>query len=120
MIKNNLDDIVKVEVEISTPGSSDESFSDILLVVDAPDKADEQDVKKIGTSVIAFSEPSELADYGFSSKHQAYIMAAVAFAQTPKPSVLYVTVRQFLLDESGEVQKTEDEKNVYEAMSVCF
>lgn len=118
MIKNNLEDIVKVEIEISTPGSSDESFSDILLVVDAPDKVD--GVKKMGTSVIACSEPSELADYGFSSKHQAYIMAAVAFAQTPKPSVLYVTVRQYLLDESGEVQKTEDGKNVYEPISVCL
>lgn len=35
-IRNNLDDIVNVDIEISTPGSSDESFNNVLLVVEGP------------------------------------------------------------------------------------
>lgn len=106
-IKNNLDEIVKVNIEIATPGSSDESFSNILMVVETPDKAADA-MESIGTKVIGISQAAELADYGFSVEHQAYIMATVAYSQTPAPDTIYVIVRQAANDE-GEL--------IYEKMS---
>lgn len=91
-IKNNLDEIVKVDIEISTPGSSDESFSNILMVVEAPDT--DKATEDIGNKVIGISQAGELLDYGFSEKHQAYIMATVAFSQSPTPDTIFVVVRE--------------------------
>lgn len=105
-IRNTLDDIVNVNIEISTPGSSDESFNNVLLVVEAPDNIAAGD---IGTKVISISESGELADYGFSTEHQAYIMANVAFSQTPEPNMLYVVARQ--------VTSEDDEPTTYEKIS---
>jgi hypothetical protein len=106
-IRNNLDEIVNVDIEISTPASSDESFSNILMVVEAPD---EVGTEEIGTSVIAISQAADLGDYGFSSNHQAYVMATVACSQSPAPDTMYVIVRNVVND--------EDEDNVeYEAMA---
>lgn len=107
-IRNNLDEIVNVNIEIATPGSSDESFSNILMVVEAPDKV--ADAKNsIGTKVIGISQAEELTDYGFSVGHQAYIMATVAYSQSPKPDIIYVIVRKIIND--------DDENLVYEEMS---
>lgn len=97
-IRNNLDDIVKTDIEISTPGSSDESFSNILMVVEAPDGTG---TETIGTAPIAISQASELIDYGFSSTHQAYIMATVACSQSPSPDTIYVIVRQAAEEKDG-------------------
>lgn len=111
-IRNNLDEIVNVDIEIATPGSSDESFSNILMVVEAPDKA--ADAKEsIGTKVIGISQAAELADYGFSTEHQAYIMATVAYSQSPEPDTIYIVVRQISNDE-------DDENIIYEKMSVVL
>ena len=108
-IRNNLDEIVNVDIEIATPGSSDESFSNILMVVEAPDKA--ADAKEsIGSKVIGISQAAELTDYGFSVEHQAYIMATVAYSQSPEPDTIYVIVRQVSNDE-------DDENIIYEKMS---
>lgn len=82
-IRNNLDDIVNVDIEISTPGSSDESFNNVLLVVEGP-VAGKKSTDNIGTKVISVAQAGELADYGFSTESQAYIMANVAFSQSPK------------------------------------
>lgn len=107
-IKNNLDEIVKVDIEIATPGSSDESFSNILMVVEAPDT--ESATAEIGDKVVGISQAAELGDYGFSPKHQAYIMATVAFSQSPAPDTVYVVVRKVVDDE-------DDENLIYESMT---
>lgn len=88
-IRNNLDDIVNVDIEISTPGSSDESFNNVLLVVEGS-CCWKETTDNIGTKVISVAQTGELADYGFSTEHKAYIMANVAFSQSPKASLVYV------------------------------
>lgn len=111
VIRNNLDEIVNMDINISTPGSSDESFSNILIVVEAPDKT--ADAKEsIGTKVISFLHAEELIDYGFSTDHQAYIMATVAHSQSPEPSTMYVVVRQ--------ISNEDDDVSTYEKMSAVL
>lgn len=110
-IRNNLDDIVNVDIEISTPGSSDESFNNVLLVVEGP-VVGKKSTDNIGTKVISVAQTGELADYGFSAESQAYIMANVAFSQSPKPSLVYVIARQVVSDESDPV--------TYEKISVTL
>lgn len=110
-IRNNLEDIVKVDIEISTPGSSDESFSDVLIIVEGPDAA-KKSGENIGTKVISISQASELADYGYSTESQAYIMASVAFSQSPAPSLIHVVARQVTSDETDPV--------TYEKISVTL
>ena len=110
-IRNNLDDIVNVDIEISTPGSSDESFNNVLLVVEGP-VVGKKSTDNIGTKVISVAQTGELADYGFSTESQAYIMANVAFSQSPKPSLVYVIARQVVSDESDPV--------TYEKISVTL
>ena len=51
-IRNTLDDIVNVDIEISTPGSSDESFNNVLLVVEGP-VVGKKTTDNIGTKVIS-------------------------------------------------------------------
>lgn len=99
VIKNNLDEIVNVDIEIATPGSSDESFSNVLMVVEAPDL--KVTTETIGNKVIAISQSKDLSDYGFSESHQARIMANVAFAQEPSPNLVYVVVRNTLEDDDA-------------------
>lgn len=59
-IRNNLDDIVNVDIEISTPGSSDESFNNVLLVVEGP-VIGKKSTDNIGTKVISVAQTGELA-----------------------------------------------------------
>lgn len=113
-VRNNLDEIAKVVIEISTPGSSDASFSNMLFVTEAPDG---EGTEKIGTSVIAISQAAELKDYGYSVDSQAYIMATVAYSQTPAPETVYVIVRQPSLDDGGEPVVDEEGNLVYEDMA---
>lgn len=102
-IKNSLNDIVNVDIEIATPGSSDESFSDVLIVVEGPEvKTKSED--KIGENVISVAQASELVEYGFSTKSQAYIMANIAFSQTPTPNLLYVVARQVVNEDDEPVE----------------
>lgn len=88
-MKNNpLDDIIKCDVEISSPGSSDETFDTILLVVAGPTGK--------GTAVsgtTAISKADDLLDYGFTADSAAYVAATVAFSQSPAPDELYFVVR---------------------------
>lgn len=108
-IRNNLDEIVNVNIEISTPASSEESFSNILFVVGAPDGTG---TETIGTSVISITQPSDLKDYGFSAEHQAHIMATVAFSQSPEPDKIFVVVRTGTEGDDGTI--------VYEGMADCL
>ena len=78
-MKNNpLDDIIKCDVEISNPGSSDVSFDSILLVVAGPAAKGTATIS--GTTVI--SKADELLNYGYKTDSPAYIAATVAFYRT--------------------------------------
>lgn len=108
MKNNRLDDIVKCNVEISSPGSSDLSFDSILLVVPEP---------KVGqatmTKVTAISRADELTDYGFKTDDVAYEAASVAFSQNPAPDKVYIYIRKLTSDIGSEPKK-------YEAMKVAL
>jgi hypothetical protein len=89
-VKNNpIDDIVKCNIDISSPISGDESFGNILVVVPGP-KADEDSSVK-GT--VKISKVEELKEYGYTEEEDAYIAADVAFSQNPSPSYLYLCIR---------------------------
>ena len=93
-IRNNLNDIVKVDIAISTPGSSDESFSNVLLVVEGPETG-KKSTDNIGTKVVSISQASELVDYGFwrvwhflSHRHQVLSMLLQGRLQARKQTLL--------------------------------
>ena len=90
-MKNNpLDDIIKCDVEISSPGSSDVSFDSIILVVAGPTAKGTATIS--GTTAI--SKADELLDYGYKTDSPAYIAATVAFSQNPSPDEVYFVVRE--------------------------
>lgn len=97
-MKNNpLDDIVKCNVEISSPASGDASFDSILLIVPGPAKAPKG--AKAITKVTAVSQADELLDYGYTTNETAYKALTVAFSQNPAPDSIYVCVRK--MDDTG-------------------
>ena len=90
MMKNNpLDDIVRCDIEISSPASSDATFDSILLVVPGPEKAGGKTMNR--TTAVASAD--ELVNYGFTTKDAAYAAAMAAFAQSPSPDLLYICIR---------------------------
>ena len=107
-MKNNpLDDLVRCDIEISSPASSDETFDSILLVVAPPaDKAPSgeekasEDVssvtedKKVMKKVTAISQADELLEYGYTVEDAAYAAANVAFSQSPSPDELLICIRK--------------------------
>lgn len=108
-MKNNpLDDIVKCNVEISSPASSDTSFDSIILIVPGPKAAGEKTMDK----VTAIVKADELEDYGFSVSDTAYMAAAVAFSQSPSPDKLYICIR-----EEKESEVDSETQTVYEDMA---
>ena len=89
MRNNSLDDIIKCDVEISSPGSSDATFNTILLVVAGPTGT--------GTAVsgaTAISKADELLDYGYETSSAAYTAATVAFSQNPSPDEMLFIIRE--------------------------
>lgn len=90
MKNNSLDDIVKCNIDISNPASSDATFDTILLVVPGPGSAGEKTMNK--TTSIA--QADELLDYGYTVDDTAYIAATVAFSQNPSPSELLICIRK--------------------------
>ena len=98
MMKNNpLDDIVKCDIEISSPASSDATFDSILLVVPGPKEAGARSIDK----TTAVSKADELLDYGFTVDDAAYAAAIVAFSQSPSPDELYICIRKETGNEAG-------------------
>lgn len=108
MRNNPLDDIVRCNIEISSPGSSDATFNSILLVVPGPAEAGAQAIS--GTTAI--SKADELLDYGFTTESPAYLAATVAFSQNPTPGSLYFIVRT-----STAAGEGEDADTAYEAIA---
>lgn len=94
MKNNSLDDIVKCNVEISSPASSDATFDSILLVVPAP----EAEGTRTMTKATAISKEDELLDYGFTVNDAAYLAAQVCFSQNPAPGSVYVYIRKEVSD----------------------
>lgn len=105
MRNNRLDEIVKCNIEISNPGSSDLSFESILLVVPVP-ATGQSKMKK----VTAISRADELLEYGFSVEDTAYIASNVAFSQNPAPDKIYIYVRKVTSDSGVEPKKYESMK----------
>ncbi len=97
-MKNNpLNDIVKCDIDVSSPGSSGASFDAILLVVPGPGESGEKTMER----TTAVSAADELLDYGFKTEDPAYLAAMVAFSQSPSPDTLYVCVRKTAGEEDG-------------------
>ena len=90
MITNPLDDIVKCNVEISSPASNDATFDSILMVIAAPTEEGTQPSAK----AFAVSGADELIDYGYTTNDEAYQAAQVAFSQNPAPDKLCCVVRR--------------------------
>ena len=64
-MKNNpLNDIVKCDIDVSSPGSSGASFDAILLVVPGPGESGEKTMER----TTAVSAADELLDYGFKDR----------------------------------------------------
>lgn len=104
MMNNPLDDIVKCNIDISSPASSDATFNSILLVVPGPAESGDKEMKK----TTPISKADELLNYGFTTKDAAYIAATVAFSQSPAPSELYVCIRQPTSGDEPDVSEYED------------
>lgn len=91
-MKNNLlDDIIKCNIEISNPTTSDVSFDKILIVVE---KASASSRKQMTETVIEISNADELLEYGYKTTEAAYIAASVCFSQNPSPSRIFVCLRK--------------------------
>lgn len=126
-MKNNpLDDLVKCEIEISSPASSDETFDSILVIV-APPQSDQQETnpgadseaekKKVIEKVTVISKADELLDYGYTMQDPAYAAATVAFSQSPSPDALYICIRKESENSGGN---TEGESGTAEAGTVTY
>lgn len=89
-INNNLNEIVNINIDISSPASSDDSHGNILVVVGEPGTAGKEKI----TDVIAISQASDLLEYGYADTEQAYVAATVAYSQNPCPTTLYFAVRK--------------------------
>ena len=108
-MKNNLlDDIIKCNIEISNPVSSDVSFDKILIVVDKSSIASR---KQMSEAVIEISRADELVDYGYKTTDPAYIAATVCFGQNPSPSGIYVCLRKKEGSTSEDLNVTLDRAN---------
>lgn len=90
MKNNSLDDIVKCNIDISSPASNDATLDSILIVVPGPEAAG----IKTMTKTTAISQADELLDYGFTTDDTAYLAATAAFSQNPAPSELLVCIRK--------------------------
>lgn len=104
MRNNPLDDIVKCNVDISSPASNDATFDSILLIVPGPAGEGTKTMEK----TTAVSKADELLDYGFTTEDAAYVAATVAFSQSPAPSELYVCIRKPTDGEEPDVTTYED------------
>lgn len=102
MKNNSLDEIIKCNVDISSPASNDATFDTILLVVPKPEAVGEKEL----SGVVAISKADELLDYGFTTEDAVYTASTVAFSQSPAPSELLVCVRA--TEGDGEEAEYED------------
>ena len=97
MKNNTLDDLIKCNIEISSPAQGNLSFDSILVVVPPPAAAG----KKPTAKVFAISSAEDLLEYGYTATETAYKAATVVFSQNPKPSEIKICAR-------GEVKSKKE------------
>ena len=97
MKNNTLDDLIKCNIEISSPAQGNLSFDSILVVVPPPTAAG----KKPTAKVFAISSAEDLLEYGYTATETAYKAATVVFSQNPKPSEIKICAR-------GEVKSKKE------------
>ena len=104
MRNNRLDDIIKCNIDLSSPVSNDATFDSICIIVPGPEAEGTIAI----TKAFAISKADELLDYGFTTDDVAYIAATVAFSQNPCPDSIYVSVRKPTSEEGIEPVEYED------------
>lgn len=101
---SNLADIVQVNIDLNSPAVDSTSFDNLLLVGPPPQKAAEKAPPAVGV----YSSLEEVNAAGWVSVGDNVdpvgIAAMVAFAQSPKPSAVYIAVQQT----SQEVGKDDE------------
>ena len=108
-MKNNLlDDIIKCNIEISNPASSDVSFDKILIVVDKPSATLR---KQMTEAVIEISKADDLLEHGYKATDAAYIASSICFAQKPSPRGLFVCLRKKVEQAYEDLKITLDRAN---------
>ena len=108
---NPLDDIIKCNIEISSPASDDATFDSILLIVQPPTAAVSSGANATRSVAKTFSasKADELLEYGYTTTSEAYLAAQTAFSQNPAPDKLYFCVRSTATTGTGDDAVTSSE-----------
>lgn len=97
----NIDNIISVDIDISTSTVIDGGYDKLLILGPAPENASGHTTP----DVASYTGTDELKDAGFTSNDPVYNAAMVAFSQSPRPKEVYVAVRK---KTSGEVEAIMD------------
>lgn len=91
-MSNNYDMIATVDIDIASPIGDDTSFDNLLIMGPAP----KQNAKTPAVGV--YSDISEVEDAGFVTSGEdadpVGLAASVAFAQSPRPTAVYIAVQK--------------------------
>ena len=92
-MSKNYDMIATVDIDIATPIVDDTSFDNLLIMGPAP-KAGAKSPARVGV----YSDVSEVENAGFvtsgADADPVGLAASVAFAQSPRPTAVYIAVQQ--------------------------
>lgn len=92
-MSKNYDMIATVDIDIATPIVDDTSFDNLLIMGPAP-KTGAKSPARVGV----YSDISEVEDAGFvtsgADADPVGLAASVAFAQSPRPTAVYIAVQQ--------------------------
>jgi hypothetical protein len=92
-MSKNYDMIATVDIDIATPIVDDTSFDNLLIMGPAP-KAGAKSPARVGV----YSDISEVEDAGFvtsgADADPVGLAASVAFAQSPRPTAVYIAIQQ--------------------------
>lgn len=92
-MSKNYDMIATVDIDIATPIVDDTSFDNLLIMGPAPKNGDKSPAR-----VGVYSDISEVEDAGFVTSGEdadpVGLAASVAFAQSPRPTAVYIAVQQ--------------------------
>lgn len=85
-MRNNLNDIVDIQIQIASPATSLSGFESILIVGSEPASKTLEDYKPLGV----YTSLEGVKAAGWVEGDAVYDAAAVAFSQAVKPSQIYV------------------------------
>lgn len=88
-----INDIVDVDISITNPVASVQSYSNLCIIGEAPADAG-SGTAKIGDGVAEITEVDDLTQYGYTSKDPIYNAVSVALSQSPCPSRIFIGVQQ--------------------------